>query len=132
MNWNEISAFSTNGEYWSCDIEVVYDYCQENLDKGDEFTIEIGDQHKLTHDDFFHPKQLACLVEQLQEQAYEKVGDIAEVYLEHFASSENEKEFKQMISNWIQSKTGDVNVWQVKNAREVKCVWDGREFKEVK
>lgn len=131
INWKEIEAFSANGEDWHSDVDCIYCHCEEWLNKGDKFTVYIGDQKSLVHGDFLRNSELACLVESMQEQAYESVGDIAEIYLENLATKDNEDEFQKLVADWIQKKTGSVNIWQVNNIREVECVWDGEDFKQA-
>ncbi len=128
IDFKKVDSFSTDGETFSDDEQCVIDYCLDNLDSGESFTLTIGKKRAFAHGDFFHKCQLENLVESLQERAYDEVGEIAETYLEHLATPDNEDEFQKLVSEWIQKKAGSVNVWGVTNTQEIKCIWSGENY----
>ena len=131
IDFTKVEAFSTDGDTFYEDDQCVLDYCEENLSAGEVFTMSIGKKRKFTHGDFFHRCQLENLVEEMQERAHDEVGEVAETYLEHLATPDNEAEFQKLVCEWLQKKVGSVNVWGLIDTQEVKCVWDGENYSQT-
>lgn len=128
MKISDYELYSMNEEtYYDCD-QCVYDYCEEFLNKGDVFTLYCANKREFNHTDFLHPYELGNIVDGMQERAYEIVGEVAEIYLQNLATNENEQEFKEIVSTWIHSKLGDVNIFGVKDCFQFTCVWDGNDW----
>lgn len=126
---NNATCFSGNGEDWSSDMDDLINDFENYTEAGEIVSFFIANKKTFTHADFIC-NALERVIEDAVEQAYDEVGEVAETYLNKVDTPENEAEFKQLVANFLQEKSGDVNIWQVINAQEVVAIWNGSDLDE--
>tara|TARA_Y100000780_G_C13526441_1_gene355946 strand:- start:8 stop:415 length:408 start_codon:yes stop_codon:yes gene_type:complete len=128
IDLKKFDAFSVNEKYWSQDDDVVTDYCEEHLNPGDEFSFWAGVSKQITNDQLISDFCLESIVESMQENLYDEIGEAADGYLDMLSTQENCATFKKLVSDFINSKEGSCGYFKVEEIKEFKAVWDGENY----
>jgi len=127
-DFKKCDAFSVNEEEWSQDDDVVTDYCKEHLNPGDEFSFWAGVSKQITNDQLISDFCLESVVESMQENLYDEIGEAADGYLDMLSTQENCAAFKKLVSDFINSKAGGCGHFKVEEIKEFNAVWDGESY----
>ena len=107
---NEL-CFSTDEEHFRTDVDQIL----HEIEADGVETIYVGESVCKQHSDFIYVRNL---IEDMQNQASEEVGEYADSYLEDF-TQENIEGLKQVISNYLNTTTPQPSFYSVSSIREV-------------
>ena len=116
-------VYSSNGETFS-DFETVMDDLEGWHDLGEEVTIYEGEKIPFHHASFF---SVDTIVEQMQDNAYDRVPEFSESYLEDF-TVENKRALQDLIIRFFNDHAKQPNFYAVVNVKEVKIKVGGDEI----
>ena len=104
-------CFSTNEETYSKFDDIV----DEISDEESDISISVGQSIKQKHSDFIYPNYI---IEQMSENAYEVVGEVAESYLDGI-TKEQKLGLENIIQDYFNEITGEPNFYSVINTKEI-------------
>ena len=102
MSYKREKVYSDNNEEYGCgDYQMAVDECiDEDTKVGDIVTIFEAEAIEYTHADFVNAESI---IEDMQNCAYDTVGEFAETYLEEL-KKEDFKELDKLITDWLSMK----------------------------
>lgn len=111
----------SNNKVFSLDEEVYHDYDEINDILGDEIDIKmvyIAYKIEITHKDLINS---SVLIDDIMENAYEKVGDHSENYnkILDAITKEQKQELNNLLANWFNDNIKQPDFYMVDNITEI-------------
>jgi len=104
------------GEKWT-DYEDMMNDLRENYNIGEEVEVWEADKVEWNHSDFFN---LEIILQDMQSEAIDRCGDVAEEYLDDVTATDSE-EIEKYILDWL-NKNAKLNFYGVENAKKIMVI----------